>query len=946
MTETRNCSNPQPCAPEIYYIIEDPWGHCKEETDTSSSGDPNTLLQFTDSGSSTRCRIGLQNRTAVCMRGDNAVPPEECPIIYAPLLKRPCSLPCLSECQYTEWSAYSECSVTCGSGVKTRSRRLLQFADSSLSNSDCSVDGNGYQRDEMSCENPACPPSSEYVWYLSNYSNCVPFPSVLSQLSQPTLAGSPCGYGYQNRSVECRRISTGHKVNDELCLQAGFDRPSEVQSCKVACQDRCIVTEWSNYSLCDSLDMQTRTRKIIACSRYDPEDWEWCCPKLSSLQLTETVTCERPSTDGYRLAGTSRYGDCIIDDPDLTCGNGDEYRSYECIDRQSNKFPEEFCPPSTSFASRRDCSIQCDANCQLSHWTEWGACSTSCGHGTRTRTRRITRHPDDVGRPCGPLEETDVCKNSACPYAKYVPGPFSGCSLADSNSTCGMGMQTRQAICLIDGQATSDRECQTLGATITFELSRGCELPCAGECVLSEWAEWSPCPTDCTPGGNCQHNRRRQVLRAENRHECMTVEYRSCQPEVQRYKWRAQNWTDCVLLEIDQSAPNPSYYCGNGTQRRIIECVDMHSDSVVVHDRLCEDLDLQKPAGIQKCSVPCPTDCVVGRLSQWTTCPQSCNNSVQTRQRQVLVVPMHGGRMCPALEQVRPCPPNCTMYKFEIDGPPRCNVDYSRETQCGSALQAQPTRCRRNLEFVEVSKCLEAFERGLPVDGLNTSIVHLITNPSYCSVSCPRDPACSFTAWSPLSSCVSSCYDQGNPFLFRPRALIRSFEQHTNRCLAEQYEVSDCPSLELGLNLTSNTTTALAPISDNGVSECVSFLWRFSDWYRNNTRDVWCESGAGVRVSGGCPESLKPLSKRLELPCASKECPLYSTCNSTSGLCHCSEGLEKVGRVCLPLSGCHEDSHCLIPNMQCDEEDGRCVCSSGYELQVRGEREIVSGREF
>ena len=953
LTETRNCSNPQPCEPDVYYIIEDPWGLCEEEADTSqSSGDPSTLLQFTDSGSSSQCGVGLQNRSAVCMRGDNAIPPEDCPISYAPLLKRPCNLPCPSECQYTEWSAYSECSVTCGSGMKTRSRRLLQFSDSS--NSDCSVDDDGYQIDSMSCENPACP---EYAWYLSDYSDCVPFPSLLSQLlSPPTPTGSPCGYGYQNRSVECHHISSGQIVDDELCLQAGSIRPSEAQSCEVPCQDRCIVTEWSNYSLCDSLDTQTRTRRIIACSRYDPNDWEWCCPELSSLQLTETVACERPNTAGYRLVQSSRPGSCIIDDPDQSCGNGFDYVSYNCLNSaiMGKKFPEAFCPP-PSFLTRRSCSIQCDTNCQLGPWSGWGACSTSCGRGNRTRIREVMRSPVGVGRPCGPLVETDICENTACPYAEYVPGPFSTCTLADSNSTCGMGTQTRQAICLIDGQSSSDQECQQLGATVTFELSRACELPCTGECVVSEWGAWGPCPTDCTPG-SCQHSRRRNILRGESGRDCSIVEYRNCQPEVQRYEWRTQNWTDCILSEIDQSAPNPNHYCGNGTQRRNFDCVNTHLDSTV-HDRLCEDLDLQKPAGIRMCSIPCPIDCKVGRFSEWTTCPQSCNSPVQTRRRQILIATMHGGRECPDLEQERPCPPNCTMYMFENDSA-RCDVDYSRETQCGSALQAKPARCRRNLEFVEVSECLEAAERGLSVVGLNTSAAIVdFTNPSYCSVSCPSEPTCNFTALSSSSNCVSSCYDRGNPFLFQTRALIRSFEQHTNRCLTEQYVFSNCPTMEPGLeNMISNTTTtAVAPLDVHGASECVSFSWQVSEWNSDNTREVWCESGTGVRVNGGCPESLKPLSKRPELLCAMMECPRYSTCNSSLGQCQCSEGLEKVAGVCLPLSSCREDSHCLVPNMECDEEARQCVCSRGYELQVReregegeggrGKRERERGRE-
>ena len=455
LTEIRNCSNPQPCLEEKYYIIEDPWGRCEEQDSSQSSGDPSTLIQFTDGGYSTRCGVGLQNRTAVCMRGDNAVPPDECPISYEPLLERSCNLPCASECVYSEWTPYSECSVTCGTGMKIRSRRLLQFSSSNI---DCMVDGDGFQVDAISCENPmACPlagPDPKYAWYLSNYDDCILFSSIQSQLSgQPPLPAhldiSNCGYGYQNRSVNCHEISTGLQVSDEFCLQDGIDRPSEVQSCEVACRDRCIVTEWSSYSQCTADSDQVRSREIVSCSRQE-NDWEWCCPELSSLQLSETVACERPNPRSYVFTATSRYGECIISERDRSCGNGDKHRQYECVDsRLRIRVPEEFCQPS-NFVHTVGCSIRCETNCRLDSWSEWGPCSTSCGIGIRNRTRSITRRPDDVGRPCGPLIETDVCENTACPYAEYAPGPFSGCILGDSNSTCGIGAQMRQVLCLVD----------------------------------------------------------------------------------------------------------------------------------------------------------------------------------------------------------------------------------------------------------------------------------------------------------------------------------------------------------------------------------------------------------------------------------------------------------------------------------------------------------------
>ena len=57
------------------------------------------------------------------------------------------------------------------------------------------------------------------------------------------------------------------------------------------------------------------------------------------------------------------------------------------------------------------------ADCKWSHWSDWTACSATCGNGTKTRSR--TRYVEDVngGIDCPGEEEKDNidCNESACP---------------------------------------------------------------------------------------------------------------------------------------------------------------------------------------------------------------------------------------------------------------------------------------------------------------------------------------------------------------------------------------------------------------------------------------------------------------------------------------------------------------------------------------------------
>ncbi|XP_075166031.1 M-spondin [Haematobia irritans] len=48
-------------------------------------------------------------------------------------------------------------------------------------------------------------------------------------------------------------------------------------------------------------------------------------------------------------------------------------------------------------------------DCRVSHWSEWSACSKSCGIGEMHRYRKIIKHGKRGGRPCPPLKQSKWC---------------------------------------------------------------------------------------------------------------------------------------------------------------------------------------------------------------------------------------------------------------------------------------------------------------------------------------------------------------------------------------------------------------------------------------------------------------------------------------------------------------------------------------------------------
>ena len=48
-------------------------------------------------------------------------------------------------------------------------------------------------------------------------------------------------------------------------------------------------------------------------------------------------------------------------------------------------------------------------DCRVGQWSDWSACSKTCGIGEMNRYRKVLRHSRRGGRPCPPLQESKWC---------------------------------------------------------------------------------------------------------------------------------------------------------------------------------------------------------------------------------------------------------------------------------------------------------------------------------------------------------------------------------------------------------------------------------------------------------------------------------------------------------------------------------------------------------
>jgi len=65
-------------------------------------------------------------------------------------------------------------------------------------------------------------------------------------------------------------------------------------------------------------------------------------------------------------------------------------------------------------ASMRCNQIKCPVDCELSEWSSFSKCSKECGGGVQTRTRRKISSPENGGKACEVLQETQPCNTGSC----------------------------------------------------------------------------------------------------------------------------------------------------------------------------------------------------------------------------------------------------------------------------------------------------------------------------------------------------------------------------------------------------------------------------------------------------------------------------------------------------------------------------------------------------
>ncbi|XP_041359749.1 SCO-spondin-like isoform X3 [Gigantopelta aegis] len=346
--QSRDC-NAQLCPVDGYFNEWAPWSECDVTCNGGIRWRNRTCMGPLHGGND--CQ-GQWNQTEACNT-------QQCPV----------------DGVFSDWSDWGECSVTCGGGIKWRTRTCT---GPFYNGADCV----GARNDSTSCNENNCPVDGVYNDW-SAWSTCT----------------VTCGGGTQWHSRTC----VGPFFGGLPCQGPA----RETQDCNTQhCPIDGVYNDWSQWDTCTVTcggGTQSRSRTCTK-PQYGGRD---CQGPVDDWQDCNTQNCP---VDGVWYSW-SAWGAC-----NTTCGGGARERTRDC---EKPKYGGADCIGHSSeylVCNENPCPIPGD----WFPWEPWPLCSATCGGGKRQRQREcdMTSY-GDLTAPCaGDAKEIEDCHTFACtPYA-------------------------------------------------------------------------------------------------------------------------------------------------------------------------------------------------------------------------------------------------------------------------------------------------------------------------------------------------------------------------------------------------------------------------------------------------------------------------------------------------------------------------------------------------
>ncbi|XP_069129224.1 properdin-like [Argopecten irradians] len=502
--------------------------------------------------------------------------------------------------QWGIWTSWTSCTVSCGSGTRTRSRECNNPAPAHNGRS-CSGENQGVE----SCSaGIMCPVDGQWgLW--SGWTSC----SV------------SCGNGTRARSRQCNNPAPAH--NGRSC--PGDDYESEGCSSGIMCPIDGKWGSWNSWTPCSiTCENGTRTRSR-QCDNPAPAYNGQSCHGDQSVteECTSDIMCP---IDGQ----WSHWNDWVP--CSVSCENGTRTRSRQC-DNPAPAYNGQSCHGNHSVTEECTSDIMCPIDGEWGPWNDWTFCSVSCENGTRARSRQCNNPaPAQNGHSCvGENSDTERCATGVtCP----VDGEWADWSAWSMCSvSCENGTRTRARECLNPAPAHGGRYC--LGDQ---KESEGCHpgIMCPVDGNWGLWHDWTACSVSCENGTRTRSRLCDNPVPVHNGRSCPGYDLDSeecsagtmCPIDGQWSQWN--DWSSC------------SVSCENGTRKRSRLC---NNPAPAYNGIFCRGDQYDS----EHCTYGtiCPIDGQWGKWTEWSLCSVTCECGEKLRSRVCdNPYPEHGGMNC------------------------------------------------------------------------------------------------------------------------------------------------------------------------------------------------------------------------------------------------------------------------------------------------------------
>ncbi|XP_044007829.1 spondin-1 isoform X11 [Aphidius gifuensis] len=407
---------------------------------------------------------------------------------------------------------------------------------------------------------------------------------------------------------------------------------------------RRITNDWPNDSQSPFFDPLGPDMKPMAKLHLNRQ-------RLYEKSCGDTTTSSQDS-EACRTTRWGEWGPCGV-----TCGRGTRLRQRNYKDKEAAALHNCNVPLTDRgdcYANNPNCNGQTEEGtilstpeCELSEWSTWSSCTTTCGEGSTTRSRNFIHKKHR--KKCkaianGPqLQETFDCDNGPCensetkencPADAYGPwSQWSPCSVS-----CGSGLKSRYRFSNDNTQGINECKEQHVNCmaevhdcNITPEIAdenqdtedfngiqTGSQVVSTTrvtnddkkiDCQVTEWSDWAPCKicknhtyktrailVKAKNGGNKCPTKLAKKMKCHRRPECADHSH----SRRRRYRDRRPEWdhnqADCKLTQWStwSKCDGP---CGNSLRHRTKKIiVDTHGPT----EKPCTDL-----VEFQKCSITC-----------------------------------------------------------------------------------------------------------------------------------------------------------------------------------------------------------------------------------------------------------------------------------------------------------------------------------------------------